>query len=269
MPATGHSPRAARHAKKGVKVTSEKIKKFGRVLTNSKGRVMYLFAHDTHNTSHCTGACATAWPKVMTTVKPVAGADVKGKHLGKTAKRQATYYGHPLYYFFEDKKAGKDSGEGENSFFLVNVHGKAVKPAKTTKTPTGPTSAAVVSTGAVGTTTMPVVLTTATGETLYALDNPTEPTFFCNSGCTSVWIPLLTKGTPTAEGSADASMLGTINHPGVGTQATYNGDPLYTYTGDTAPGQDAGEGLPGPYSSFDVNEIWYDMLASGTFNTAK
>ena len=51
--------------------------------------------------------------------------------------------------------------------------------------------------------------------------------------------------------------LGTITRPDGTTQATYDGHPLYTYAGDTAPGQAKGNGqnLSGG--------LWYEMTVSG------
>jgi predicted lipoprotein with Yx(FWY)xxD motif len=40
-------------------------------------------------------------------------------------------------------------------------------------------------------------------------------------------------------------------------QAAYNGHPLYTYVGDSAPGQNSGNGL-------NVNGgVWHEVTASG------
>ena len=44
---------------------------------------------------------------------------------------------------------------------------------------------------------------------------------------------------------------------GDGTQVTYDGHPLYTYVGDTAPGQASGNKL-------DLNGgFWYEVTAAG------
>jgi Secreted repeat of unknown function len=57
--------------------------------------------------------------------------------------------------------------------------------------------------------------------------------------------------------AACAGPLGTITRPGGTTQATYDGHPLYTYAGDTAPGQAKGNMLNAS------GGLWYEMTASG------
>jgi len=62
-----------------------------------------------------------------------------------------------------------------------------------------------------------------------------------NASCLSVWIPLTVAkgGMPTG-----ASQLGTITRPDDGaTQVTWQGRPLYTFTGDKAPGDASGNGF--------------------------
>jgi predicted lipoprotein with Yx(FWY)xxD motif len=81
------------------------------VLTDDKGRTLYLFAPDTPTTSKCYGSCAQYWPPVFGT--PKAGPGVTGV-LG-TIKRtdgttQATYDGHPLYTYIGDSAPGQNSG---------------------------------------------------------------------------------------------------------------------------------------------------------------
>ena len=81
------------------------------VLTDAKGRTLYLFARDTPSASTCTGSCAAYWPPV--TGDPMAGPGVTGK-LG-TIKRpggatQATYDGHPLYTYIGDSARGQANG---------------------------------------------------------------------------------------------------------------------------------------------------------------
>jgi predicted lipoprotein with Yx(FWY)xxD motif len=255
---------ATQHKHHKGTVIASRHTKLGRVLTNSKGRVLYIFGKDGKKKSHCSGACATVWPKVMSKAKPRAGKDVRAKHLSRTAKHQATYYGHPLYYFADSKKPGNTSGEGLNHFFVVSVHGKPIKPKK--KAPAGPKGPAVVSTGVVGASSTEV-LTNKSGRTLYALTTPNEKaTYYCTGGCLNSWVPLLTKGAPTATGDAMASLLGSVKRAGIGSQVTYHGFPVYSYVGDTSAGTDIGEGIPGPGLYPPPNQKWEDITPAGAFN---
>jgi hypothetical protein len=62
---------------------------------------------------------------------------------------------------------------------------------------------------------------------------------------------------PTAGSGANASMLGTTPRSDGKPQVTYNGHPLYTYSGDQNPGDTNGEGI----SAF--GGLWYAVSAVG------
>ena len=81
------------------------------------------------------------------------------------------------------------------------------------------------------------ILVNGSGRTLYMFTKDRRNKDRCVSvqGCTGVWPPLLTKGKPVARAGAKSAMLGTIKLPGGTMQVTYNGWPLYTYVGDSAP----------------------------------
>jgi predicted lipoprotein with Yx(FWY)xxD motif len=84
------------------------------------------------------------------------------------------------------------------------------------------------------------VLTNATGFTLYWFAPDTATRSTCYGTCAGYWPPVT--GTPSA-GPGVPGRLATIKRSDGTTQATYNGHPLYTYVGDTAPGQAFGNGL--------------------------
>jgi predicted lipoprotein with Yx(FWY)xxD motif len=92
----------------------------GKVLVNSGGRTLYLFEKDKNGKSACSGMCATYWPPLITTGKPVAGAGVKASLLGTTkradGRMQVTYNHHPLYTFIEDTAKGQTKGQNLNKF---------------------------------------------------------------------------------------------------------------------------------------------------------
>jgi predicted lipoprotein with Yx(FWY)xxD motif len=95
----------------------------GRILTNSSGHTLYLFLADKRGMSACSGTCATAWPPLISSGKPRAGAGSKASLLGTTkradGRMQVTYDHHPLYTFIKDTKRGQTSGEGVNAFGAV------------------------------------------------------------------------------------------------------------------------------------------------------
>lgn len=85
-------------------------------------------------------------------------------------------------------------------------------------------------------------LVNSQGLTLYYNTSDTTSSV-CSGGCASAWPPVVSTTTP---GSA-ATLPGTLSvlTDANGSQVTYNGHPLYTYSGDSAPGQINGEGIGG------------------------
>ena len=92
----------------------------GRILVDSHGRTLYLFAKDRHGKSACYGLCAGYWPALTTKGKPKAISGASRALLGTTRRKdgrmQVTYRGHPLYRFSGDTGAGQTSGEGLTYF---------------------------------------------------------------------------------------------------------------------------------------------------------
>ncbi len=120
----------------------------------------------------------------------------------------------------------------------------------------GPAPAPASASGALKTATIGgvTVLTNAQGFTLYwfAPDTPTRST--CYGVCAGYWPPVT--GTPSA-GPGIPGTLATINRSDGTAQITYNGHPLYTYVGDTAPGQAFGNNL-------NLNGgLWHEITVPG------
>ena len=120
-------------------------------------------------------------------------------------------------------------------------------PAATGSSPATSAAASSPAASASGGTTLAVrtiggqqVLTNSAGLTLYWFAPDTSTTLKCTGSCATYWPPV--KGPATA-GSGVTGTLGTITRSDGTKQATYDGHPLYTYAGDTAPGQAKGNGL--------------------------
>src|SRR3954471_20598996 len=111
---TGHAARA------GPTVVSTAKTSLGRVLVNSRGHTLYLFAKDRNGKSACSGHCATFWPPLIASGKPGVAAGAKASLIGTIkradGRRQVTYNHHPLYTFVKDKQKGQTKGEGVNAF---------------------------------------------------------------------------------------------------------------------------------------------------------
>jgi predicted lipoprotein with Yx(FWY)xxD motif len=83
------------------------------------------------------------------------------------------------------------------------------------------------------------VLTNAQGMAVYWFAVDTSSKSNCSSSCLKFW-PIVPG--PATAGTGVTGTLGVITTNGV-KQATYDGHPLYTYVGDTAPGQVKGNAL--------------------------
>lgn len=85
----------------GTKITA-RGSDFGRMLWEGH-QAVYMFDQDGPDESSCYGACAKAWPPVLTDGKPRAGKGIDADLLGTTkrtnGKRQVTYAGRPLYTY--------------------------------------------------------------------------------------------------------------------------------------------------------------------------
>lgn len=110
--------------------------------------------------------------------------------------------------------------------------------------------AALKSAKVMGTT----VLTNAKGFTLYWFVPDTSTTSKCNGSCAKFWPPVPGPATLSA---GIKGKVRTITRSDGTTQATYGGHPLYTYTGDSAPGQNKGNGLN------ISGGVWHEVTASG------
>ena len=92
----------------------------GKILDQTDGRTLYLFAKDSGGKSACTGECASAWPPLRVSGNPTVGAGASASNLGTTprsdGKPQVTYNGHPLYTYVGDQNPGDTNGQGLTAF---------------------------------------------------------------------------------------------------------------------------------------------------------
>lgn len=108
------------------------------------------------------------------------------------------------------------------------------------------------------------ILVNHAGLTLYRYTPDGTGKSVCNGGCATAWPPLtVPAGTTKVTGASaiGSGSLGTITRSDGSLQVTYKGMPLYTYTGDMAPGQTNGQGAGGIWFYVPVTS---SSTASGT-----
>jgi predicted lipoprotein with Yx(FWY)xxD motif len=136
---SGYSPPAASAkpamSQRGGATVAVRSTSLGKILTDSQGRTLYLFEKDKGPKSTCSGGCASAWPPLVTSGKPKAGAGVTASKLGTTTRSdgssEVTYNGHPLYTYAGDGAPGDTNGQGLDQFgaewYVVSPAGHKVE----------------------------------------------------------------------------------------------------------------------------------------------
>jgi predicted lipoprotein with Yx(FWY)xxD motif len=118
--------------------------------------------------------------------------------------------------------------------------------------PSGAAGSAALSTTTIGGVS---VLTNSSGRTLYWFAPDTSSRSACYGECASYWPPVT--GTPAAGTGVTLSKVGTIRRTDGSLQVTYAGHPLYTYIGDSGPGQANGNNI-------NLNGgLWHEVTATG------
>lgn len=92
--------------------------------------------------------------------------------------------------------------------------------------------------------TFGTILTTGSGFALYTLTTDHNGQSTCHGSCAAAWPPLDVPGgtTPTV-GPAVTGTVATTQQTNGTFQVTYDGSPVYTFVGDSAPGQVTGNGV--------------------------
>jgi predicted lipoprotein with Yx(FWY)xxD motif len=137
--------------------------------------------------------------------------------------------------------------------------GSSTPPAPTTTSSSAGTTSADLSTTR---SSLGSIVVDGKGRTVYLFtqdtNNPARSN--CETGCDSVWSPVMapSSGTPTLSG-VDSSKVGVLTRSDGSKQLTLNGWPLYEYEGDSAAGDVKGENVQGS---------WFAVTPQGTKATS-
>jgi predicted lipoprotein with Yx(FWY)xxD motif len=97
------------------------------------------------------------------------------------------------------------------------------------------------------------ILVDAKGMTLYLYDKDTATAPQCTAACLKGWPALTTTGTPTP-GSGVTGKLTVLKRSDGIDQILIDGHPLYTFVGDSKPGDVNGQ---------EVGHLWYAVTPAG------
>ena len=131
------------------------------------------------------------------------------------------------------------------------------KKASTPATSTGSTSAATATTISSRTSPVGAVLVDSSGRTLYMFESDKGGKSACSGACASAWPPVIAGGAPTAGSGVSQAKLTTIARSDGSRQVSYNGHPLYRFSGDGSAGVFKGQ------NAHAFGGDWYVLSPSG------
>jgi predicted lipoprotein with Yx(FWY)xxD motif len=219
----------------------------GKDIITIGGITLYAYAEDTTNTSNCNAACQQVWQPIHVLGTPAAGTGVTASMLGTATQADGstllTYNQLPVYFFAGDKVAGTIKGQGfDNVWFAIAPDGSVVG------------SPSEVTINVASNPTLGNYLVNGNGEAMYSFGNDSANTSKCSGACPTIWPPVITLGHPNLGLGVDASLVGEIPLGNGMQMLTYNGMPLYFYSGDGSASQILGQGY--------LN-LWYVVSPAG------
>lgn len=214
----------------------------GAVLTASDGLTVYAFLNDGPGVSNCNDPCSVTWPPVTSAedLSPPPPADrvtIIGRDDGS---EQVALEGIPLYTYIDDAVPGDIEGQGIGDvWFAISDEGKILTPPSVR----------------IGSTDSGDIVIDDDGFALYTFANDETGVSNCLDPCSTTWPPV--SGDTRVDSSLDPDQFGQISRPDGTTQLTLNGQPLYTFEGDTNPGDTNGiaVGTPGTWSVIPGAEV--------------
>ena len=108
-------PATASQVQKGVTLSVANSPVLGAYVTDAKGRALYVF-ESKGTAGGCFEVCLVVWPPLVAGPGSLEAADSSlTRSLGSEKRRdgltQATYAGHPLYYYIADRGPGQTLGQ--------------------------------------------------------------------------------------------------------------------------------------------------------------
>jgi predicted lipoprotein with Yx(FWY)xxD motif len=115
-------------------------------------------------------------------------------------------------------------------------------PSGSTAAATAPAASATGAAVSTQATSLGVILVDGSGRTVYEFANDANGTSACIGACAANWPPVAAPSPLPTSLPGVTGQLGTITRQDGSSQLTVAGHPLYTFAGDSAPGQTNGQG---------------------------
>lgn len=227
-------------------------KKLGEVLTDSEGFTLYRFDKDTAEppASRCEGDCAEIWPAVPArNAEAAAGTDASliGEVTRGDGTKQLTVAGWPMYRYAQDTGSGEAKGQGVGgTWFAAAPDGK-----KAVLNADGPSAGEQADLAGLSVRKDPQlgdIVVDKRGMTVYRFkkDSAWPMKSACTGDCLKKWpvVPPVSKND--VEGVTTKGFV-TFDRPDGIQQQSLDCWPLYTFSGDSEPGDTNGQGVGGTW----------------------
>ncbi len=188
---------------------------YGKILTDSNGKSLYILARDVPNTGAVSnlGEVGHFYPPFYAE-SVVNGNGINISEFGHITradgKQQTTFRGWPLYYYINDKEVGDAKSQGANNITFL------AKPDYTVMVREN--------------VTLGIYLSDTTGAPLLARDNSTGAGTM--PGCVPFRASPVVGPSPLIQSADFGEVKGSTGE----VQTTYRGQPLYSYSDRTRPG---------------------------------
>ncbi|MFD7614536.1 SCO0930 family lipoprotein [Streptomyces sp. NPDC059828] len=236
-------------------------KKLGEVLTDSEGYTLYRFEKDTATPpkSNCNGDCAKAWPVVAAgdvTAAPGTNASLIGEVTRDDGTKQLTIGGWPMYRYAKDTKPGDINGQGVGGTWNASApDGKKASAGGGGAAGEGGQPADLAGLSVRKDPKLGEIVVDKNGMTVYRFmrDSAWPMKTACTGSCLEKWPVVAPVDKNDTEGILKKGFV-TFDRPDGVKQQTIDCWPIYTYSGDSKPGDTEGQGVGG---------TWYAVSPQG------
>ncbi|MGI9279409.1 MAG: hypothetical protein ACR2PX_07240 [Endozoicomonas sp.] len=201
----------------------------GDVYVDNSGMTLYTFSKDSNGKSVCENDCADRWPPFMADgINSEYFTDTPGfsKIVRSDDSKQWAKDGMPLYTWFKDKQKGDITGAGVGGVWpLARVDDVTVK---------------LYNSG------QKRFLVDSQNRTLYTFDKDQQNKSNCYGDCAVQWPPAYVNADLTKGGINNIKASGgfsIVKRNDDSYQWAYQGQPLYRWFKDKAPGETTGDGV--------------------------